>query len=88
MVGPDDIGNDYARELERKQLEEAYRRQGRTRTPSKLWVTRRLGIDARLFLPNLRLSIGQKLLLLGFASILVIILVFVAAWLTPRPLLN
>jgi hypothetical protein len=66
MVGPDDIGNDYARELERKQLEEAYQRQGRTRTPSKLWVTRRLGIDARLFLPNLRLSIGQKLLLLGF----------------------
>jgi hypothetical protein len=77
-----DIGNEYVRELERKQLDEAYQRQGRTRVPSMLWSKKRLGIDPRLF-SNIRLSIGQKLLLLGPGFIMVLVLAFVAAWLTP-----
>lgn len=78
-----DIGNDYTRELERKQLEEAYQRQGRTRVPSVLWSKKRLGIDPRFF-SNIRLSVGQKLLMLAFGFIVVLILAFIAAWLTPH----
>jgi hypothetical protein len=80
---PPDLGNDYYRELERKQLEEAHQRQGRTHVPSKLWLRRRLGIDPRLFLPNMRLGIGQKLLLLGLGLIVVLVLFIMAAALTP-----
>ena len=82
-----DIGNEYVRELERKQLDEAYQRQGRTRVPSVLWSKKRLGVHPQFF-SNIRLSIGQKLLVLGIGFMVVLVLAFIAAWLTPPVHLN
>jgi hypothetical protein len=66
---PPDLGNQYARELERKQLEEAYQREGRTGRPSH-------------FLRTFRLGIGQKLLLLGIAFVVVLVLLLIVSSLT------
>jgi hypothetical protein len=69
MWMPPDLGKQYARELERKQLEEAYHREGRTCRPSYLRHTFRLGI-------------GQKLLLLGVALVVVLVLLAITGSLT------
>jgi hypothetical protein len=66
---PPDLGNQYARDLERKQLEEAYQREGRTGRPS-------------LFLRAFRLGFGQKLLLLGIVFIVLLVLLAIAGSLT------
>ena len=66
---PPDLGNQYARDLERKQLEEAYQREGRTGRPSH-------------FLRAFRLGFGQKLLLLGIVFIVLLVLLAIAGSLT------
>ena len=63
---PPDLGKQYMRELERKQIEEAHQREGRTGKESYLLRTTRLGI-------------GQKLLLLGVAFVVVLIVLIIAA---------
>lgn len=66
---PPDLGNDYARKLERQQLNEAHRLERRTGRPSYLLRTFRLGI-------------GQKLVLLGIALLVVLVLLAIAGGLT------
>lgn len=66
---PPDLGNQYARDLERKQLEEAYQREGRTGRPSH-------------FLRTFRLGFGQKLVLLGIVFIVLLLLLVIAGSLT------
>jgi hypothetical protein len=66
---PPDLGNEYVRERERKHLEEAYQREGRTGRPSH-------------FLRTFRLGFGQKLLLLGIVFIALLLLLVIAASLT------
>jgi hypothetical protein len=69
MWMPPDLGNQYARELERKQREEAHQRQQETGRPSYL-------------LRKFHLGIGQKLTLLGFGFLAVVALLMLAAALT------
>jgi hypothetical protein len=66
---PPDLGKQYARDLERKQLEEAYQREGRTGRPSH-------------FLRTFRLGFGHKLVLLGIAFIVLLLLLVIAGSLT------
>lgn len=66
---PPDLGKQYARDLERKQLEEAYQREGRTGRPSH-------------FLRTFRLGFGQKLVLLGIVFIVLLLLLVIAGSLT------
>jgi hypothetical protein len=67
MVGvPPDMGNDYARELERRRLEESFQRRGFTRPPG-------------------RLTLGQKLLVLGVGFLVALVLLLVwAIWTSPQ----
>ena len=72
MWMPPDLGKQYSRELERKQLEEAYQREGQTGRPSH-------------FLSTFRVGIGQKLLLLGMAFVIILVLLIIAGALTSSP---
>ena len=69
---PPDIGKQYMRELERKQHEEAYLREGRSGQPSYL-LRRRLGI-------------GQKIIVAVVAMVgIVVFLIILSTIITPTP---
>jgi hypothetical protein len=66
MWMPPDLGRQYARELERKQREEAHQREQTTGRPSYL-------------LRKFHLGIGQKLALLAVGFLVVVVILTVAA---------
>ena len=76
MWSPPDLGKQYVRELERKQREEAYLRQGHTGRRSHLPGSRLLGS---------RLGIGQKLAILGVAVVAVTVALLLVSALASPP---
>ncbi len=71
MWTPPDLGRQYVRELERKQREEAYLREGRT--------------GQRSYLLGRQLGVGQKLTILGVAVVAIVVALILVSALTSPP---